>query len=141
MNKSGIEARRSSLRDNGGVGIRILWIILSLCIIASAIAVLLGTQQKNQERYSRKATEISEYGLMCALETLGKKPSWTGGFTKMPYEGGWYSATLVRRKKSDTVFCVVEAIGHMGAVSKKSECLVELSFVNGDSVWTRSGPQ
>jgi hypothetical protein len=141
MNNSRVEAHRSSLRAHGGVGIRILWIILSLCIIASAIAVLLVTQQKNQERYSRKATEISEYGLMCAMEALGKKPSWTEGFSKIPYEEGWYSATLARRQKGDTVFCVVEAVGRMGAVSKKSECLLQLSVVNGDSVWTRSGPQ
>jgi hypothetical protein len=141
MKKSGVKAYRSSLRAKGGVGVRILWILLSLCIIASAIAALLVTQQKNQERYSRKATEISEYGLMCVLETLGKKPSWTEGFSKISYDDGWYSANLMKRKKGDTVFCMVEAVGHMGAVLKKTECLIQLSVVNGDSIWIRSGPQ
>jgi hypothetical protein len=134
-----ITARLPSRMGSGGVGIRILWIILSLFLIASAIILLLGNQQRSAERYSRKATEISEYGLMCVLETLGKKPSWTGEFSKTPYGGGWYSAKLFRRIKGDTVLCTIETTGRIGSVSKKSECLLQLSIVNGDSVWSRRG--
>jgi hypothetical protein len=141
MNTTVTSVRRPFSGAEGGVGIRVLWIILSLAVIATAIGLLIGTQQKDQERYSRKALEISEYGLMCALETLDKKPSWTAGFSKMPYEGGWFSAKLSRRQMGDTVFCAIEAQGHMGEVSRKSECLLRLSLVNGDSVWTRSGAQ
>jgi hypothetical protein len=139
MNHFDLNACLPSRAANGGVGIRILWIFVSLFIIASAIVMLLGNQQKSAERYSRKATEISEYGLMCVLETLGKKPSWTGEFSKTPYSGGWYCAKVSRRVKGDTVLCMVETIGRIGTVSKKSECLLQLSIVNGDSAWSRRG--
>jgi hypothetical protein len=141
MNTTRASAPRPAPGSSGGVGVRILWIVLSLAVIAAAIGLLFGTQQKDQERYSRKAMEINEYGLMCVLETLDKKPSWTGGFSKIPYEGGWYSAKLARRQNGDTVFCAVETLGHMGGVSRRSECLLKLSVVNGDSAWTRSAPQ
>jgi hypothetical protein len=131
-------ACRTSFPSNGGVGIRIVWILLSLMIITLAIIFLISNQQKDQARYSRKAMEISEYGLMCVLETLGKKPSWSDGFLKIPYDDGWYSAKLNRRMKGDTLFCTVEAIGHIGTVTKKSGCRLRLSIVNGDSVWQRS---
>jgi len=139
MNYSKKNAYLPPYTANGGVGIRILWIIVSLFIIASAIVALLGSQQRSAEKYSRKAMEISDYGLMCVLETLGKKPSWTGEFSKIPYGGGWYSAKLFRRVKGDTVLCMVETIGRIGAVSKKSECLLQLSIINGDSAWSRRG--
>jgi hypothetical protein len=125
----------------GGIGSRMFLILLSLFIIAAAIIVLLANQQKNEEKYSRKAMEITEYGMLCILETLGKKPSWVDGFPKTSYEKGWYSAKISRHSKGDTVFCTVETIGHIGNISKKQECLLRLSIVNGDSVWIRIGGQ
>ncbi len=134
-----IKRTRSPFRaSSGGVGFRVLLLIVSVVVIAAAIVFLLSTHQKNQERYSRKALEISEYGLMCVLETLGKKPSWTEGFTKIPYDDGWFSAKLLRHAKGDTLFCAVEATGHIGNVAKNSECLLKLSVANGDSTWARS---
>jgi|WetSurMetagenome_2_1015567.scaffolds.fasta_scaffold220049_1 hypothetical protein len=138
MNFASGHTRRPYGASSGGVGVRVLWIIVSVIVIALAIVFLLNTVQKDQQRDSRKATEISEYGLQCVLETLGKKPSWTEGFSKIPYEDGWFSATLKRRVKTDTLFCAVEVTGHMGNASRKSECLLKLSFVNKDSAWTRS---
>jgi hypothetical protein len=130
---------RLSSQSSGGVGIRLVWIIVSLIVIAVAIVFLLNHHQANQQRYTRKATEISEYGLMCVLETLGKNPSWNEGFSKIPYEdGGWFSAKLTRQVINDTVFCAVEATGHIGNATKKSECLLQLSVVKGDSSWARS---
>jgi hypothetical protein len=141
MYTTGASVPRPTFGAGGGVGIRILWIVLSLAVVAAAMGMFIGTQQKSQERYSRKAMEISEYGLMCALEALDKKPSWTAGFSKIPYQDGWYSAKLARRLKGDSVFCAIEAVGHMGGVSRKSECTLQLSIINGDSSWTRSGRQ
>jgi hypothetical protein len=131
-------ARRPYRSSVGGVGFRVLWIIVSVVVFGLAIVFLLSTHQNNQERYSRKALEISEYGLMCVLETLGKKPSWNEGFSKIPYEDGWFSASLVRHVKGDSLMCAVEATGHIGNVSNKSECLLKLSIVKGDSTWARS---
>jgi len=122
----------------GGVAVRVLLICLSLAAIVGAVLWLLSFQQKNEERYSRKAMEISEYGLLHVLEKLGQSPSWRAGFSKTAYEGGWYCAKAVLRSKGDTVLLSVESIGHIGTVSKKQECLLKLSIVNGDSVWNKS---
>jgi hypothetical protein len=122
----------------GGVGIRVLWICLSLSVIAGAMAGLFNFQQKNEERNSRKAMEISEYGFFRVMEKLSEKPSWNAGFPKTPYEGGWYWAKVIPRVKGDTVFLSVESVGRMGGVSKKQECLLRHSVVNGDSVWVRT---
>lgn len=121
----------------GGIAIRVMLICLSLAAITGSVVYLLNSQQKNEERYSRKAMEISEYGLMRVLEKLGHDPSWHGGFPKTSYEGGWYNAKMAPRVKGDTVMLAVESVGHMGTVSKKQECLLVLSVVNGDSVWAK----
>ena len=132
----------SQNRDGeGGVGIRVAWILLSLGVIAGAMVWLINYQQRSEERYSRKAVEISEYGLLHVLEKLGEKPSWRGGFPKTAYEGGWYSAKLTPQTQGDTVLLSVETTGRIGGVTKKQECLLRLSIANKDSVWVRAQPQ
>jgi hypothetical protein len=121
----------------GGVGIRVLWIAVSLAVIALAVIHLANIQQKKEERFSRKALEICEFGLMAYLQNLGEKPSWTGETPKTPYEGGWYSVKGARRQSGDTLMLRVESVGHIGSLSKKQQCTLRLSIVNGDSAWTR----
>jgi hypothetical protein len=126
------------MRCGGGVGIRVLWIVASLFVIAGAVVWLANNQQKNEERFYRKALEISEYGLLAVMQKLGETPSWVGDFPKTPYEDGWYAAKVSRNTSSDTVFLRVESVGHIGPVSKKQQCVLKLSVVNGDSTWTRT---
>ena len=125
----------------GGVAMRVVLICFSLAVIAGCVVWLLNSQQKNEERYSRKAMEISEYGLLRVLEKLGQNPSWNAGFSKTAYEGGWYSAKMVEHLKGDTLMLAVESVGRIGTVSKKQECMLKLSIVNGDSIWAKTGIQ
>ncbi len=141
MISKSVIGRRKHLSRNGGVGIRIVWIIISLCIIATAIVLLFHVHQNDEERNIRKAMEISEYGLLNVLELLGTKPSWTEGFSKTSYNGGWYSAKLTRREKGDTVLLYVETTGHIGTVSKKQECVLRLTIMENDSSWVRCNIQ
>ena len=129
---------KPGMRCGGGVGIRVLWIAASLFIIAGAVVWLVNNQQKNEERFFRKALEISEYGLLAVMQKLGETPSWVGDFPKAPYEDGWYTAKVSRYTSGDTVFLRVESVGHIGPVSKKQQCLLRLSIVNGDSAWIRT---
>jgi len=125
--------------EPGGVGIRVVWILASLLLIAGAIVWLANNQQKNEERSGRKALEISEFGLMACLQNLGEKPSWTGETPKTPYDDGWYCVKASRYVNGDTVMLRVESAGHFGPISKKQQCALRLSVVKGDSVWTRMG--
>ncbi len=121
----------------GGVALRILWIAATLVIVSIAIYWFLDKGQQNQEVLNRKATEISEYGLLIALERLKDNPSRTSEIAKTEYEGGWYTATLKRLSSNDTVFLAVESIGHAGSVSKKQACTLRLEINGADSVWIR----
>ena len=127
--------------EPGGVGIRVVWILASLLLIAGAVVWLANNQQKNEERSGRKALEISEFGLMACLQNLGEKPSWTGETPKTPYDDGWYCVKASRYASGDTVMLRVESVGHFGPISKKQHCALRLSIVNKDSVWARVGVQ
>ena len=123
--------------ERGGVGIRILWIAATLVVVAAAIFWFLDKGQKNQEVLDRKAIEISEYGLLMALERLKDSPSWCSGLQKTEYETGWYTATVKRQPDKDTTFLVVEAVGHAGPVARKQGCVLRLEITGNDSVWVR----
>jgi hypothetical protein len=125
-------------KNCGGVALRMILILLNVVLITGAVAVFLNFQQKNQERNSRKALEISEYGLLRVMERLGEKPSLNSGFPKTPYDGGWYSARLIPGIKGDTLLMSVEVIGHIGFISRKQQYRLKLSVVNGDSSWVRA---
>jgi hypothetical protein len=123
--------------DRGGVGIRILWIAATLIVVAAAIFWFLDKGQKNQEVLGRKAVEISEYGLLMALDRLKDSPSWYSGLPKTDYETGWYTATVRRQASSDTTFLVVEAVGHAGPVARRQGCVLRLEKNGNDSIWVR----
>lgn len=110
----------------------------SLFIIAGAVVWLVNNQQKNEERFFRKALEISEYSLLAVMLKLGETPSWVGDFPKTVYENGWYTAKVSRYASGDTVFLRVESVGHIGPVSKTLQSVLRLSIVKGDSTWIRT---
>jgi hypothetical protein len=123
--------------ERGGIGVRIVYIVATLAVVAGAIFWVLDTRQKDQEKLNRKATEISEYGLLGALGQLKDNPSWQEGIKRTVYENGWYSTTVQRQTKQDTSLLVVEATGHIGSVTKKQQCVLRLVVSGKDSVWIR----
>jgi hypothetical protein len=128
----------SSIRNElGGVGIRILWIAITVAIVAAAIFWFLNKGQQDQEVFNRKAVEISEYGMLMALDRLKDSPSWCDGLPKTEYEGGWYTVTVRRQAGKDTTFLVVDATGHAGPVARKQGCILRLEKNGNDSVWVR----
>jgi hypothetical protein len=125
------------LENRGGVGGRIVLIVATLAVVASAIFWFLDSRQKNLEVLNRKAVEIGEYGLMQALAHVKDNPSWTGNLPRTDYEGGWFAATVKSRMNADTAFLEVESAGHIGSVSRKQECTLRLFVTSGDSVWVQ----
>ncbi len=119
--------------SEGGVGLRIVLIIASLAVVASAISWFLATGQSDQAILNRKASEICEFGLLQALAHLKENPRWTGKLPRADYEGGWYTATAKARGSNDTSFLDVESSGHIGFVSRRQGCVLRLT----DSGWVR----
>jgi hypothetical protein len=125
-------------RRGGGIAMRIVLIVISIAVIAGVVAGLLNILQKNQERDSRKAVEISDCGLMSVMERLGTRPSMVSDIPETPCENGWYSARFIRNVNLDTVYLSVEVTGHAGNISKKQTYNLRLSVVDGDSSWVRT---
>jgi hypothetical protein len=131
--------KASGRNQHGGVGLRIIWLAATLVVVAAAIFWFLDKGQKNQEVLNRKAVEISEYGLLMALDRLKDSPSWSAGLPKTEYETGWYTVTVKGQASQDTTFLVVESVGHAGPVARKQGCVLRLAKNNNDSVWVRKG--
>jgi hypothetical protein len=123
------------LSQHGGVGIRIIFALITLCVIGAAIGYFLYDSQRQLKENHRKAGRISEYGLQTALEEISAHPSWKIGFEKIAYDGGWYSVMLREQASNDTTLIVVTSEGHMGNASDSRECLLALTIEKGDSIW------
>jgi hypothetical protein len=121
--------------EHGGVGIRALLAIFSLLIIGAAIAFMLKTAQQQQQENHRKAEQIGLFGMQTALEKVGVDPSWTGGFDRVPYDGGWYSVSLRRFKQQDTMMLELNSEGHIGKTADFKSSL----FAWIDSSWVPRG--
>lgn len=127
-----------NIRDqNGGVVVRVIFITVSLILVAVAIFWFLQKGLEEQERQDRKAVEISEYGLLMALDKIRTVPSWCEHIGKTEYESGWYEVNIDRKVIHDTTFLFVESLGSMGALTKKQECMLRLEVNGSDSAWVR----
>ena len=130
-----LSAKRKARRQSGNVGIRILLAAITLVIIGAVIAYFLYGYQERLKENHRKAARISEYGLQSALEHLSVEPSWTQGFEKVPYDGGYYTVLLQKSVRNDTALLTVTSQGYLKSSTDSRECLLALSVVDHDSVW------
>ncbi len=128
-----LSQQRFPNRQEGGLGLRIVMIVVSLAVVAAAISVFLVRGQSDQEVLNRKASEICEYGLLQTLAHLKEHPSWAGKLPRADYEGGWYTSSAKIRRSADTSYLDVESTGHIGSVSRKQGCMLRLT----DSGWVR----
>ena len=108
---SGQAGEQLFLKQNGGVGVRIVLIVASLAVVAAAISWFLISGQSDEAVLNRKASEICEYGLLQALAHLKENPSWTGELPRTDYEGGWFSATAKSRKSGGSCFSILNRLG------------------------------
>ena len=130
-----------SVQQDGGIGIRILWIALTLALVTLAIFWLLDRNQEDIARHDRKAIELSEYGLLIALDHVRANPSWAGKIDKTEFEGGAYAVSSERRILHDTTFLILESQGFTGTISRSQKCILRLSITGSDSSWVRQSVQ
>ena len=122
---------------HGGVGIRIVFALTTLVVIAALIGLFLHNYQQQVKENHRNASRISEYGLQVALERLSAEPSWTAGLPRTPYNGGWYTVSLRFIRKNDTATVRVTSEGRKGSASDSRECLLGLVVEGNDSLWVQ----
>jgi type II secretory pathway component PulK len=125
------------LTAHGGVSVRIVMAIATLVVVGVAIVFLLQTQQKNLQVHQRKALEISEYGLLQALQRLRQDPDWRAGLEKTAYNEGWYAVRIEPLRSHDGQRLRVISEGHSGAVSQEKIMVLAKEPLDGDSVWIR----
>lgn len=130
-------AENKRARESGGVGIRIALAAITLVIIGAAIAFFLNNYQEGLKENHRKAARISEYGLQSALEHLSAEPSWTKGFDRVPYDGGYYTVSLEKSFHRDSALLTVTSRGYLKNASDSRECVLGLSVHDNDSIWVQ----
>jgi hypothetical protein len=123
--------------QDGGIGLRIIIAVVSLAVLALVVVFVIGSFQKTQQTHLRRAGQISEYGLLQALDKLQNSPSWRAGIDKTAYEDGWYRVTCSGKDSSGTILLTVTAEGHSGQTMRKQISVLSLSISGTDSVWVQ----
>lgn len=128
--------RRRRLGDNtGGVRLRIVLAVATLVAVGAAVMVLLDAHQSRQRVHHRKAVELSEEGLMIALEELRRQPSRADGIPRTDHRGGWYEVRFHTERVGDTLMLKAVARGGSGSVVREKAMSLRLDTADGDSVW------
>jgi hypothetical protein len=124
-------------RSRGGIVLWVSVVIITLACVTGAVFWLLQSQSQQQKMSHRKADEISDYGLIVALDTINKNPSWTGPINKTPYDGGVYEVTLSRITDADSILVNIEARGTFGSQTQKKHCVLVRASADSSGPWTR----
>ncbi|MBN1308346.1 MAG: hypothetical protein JXA18_10545 [Chitinispirillaceae bacterium] len=127
----------STTFERGGVRLRAVIVLVTLCIVGGTIYGLLRQFGQNQQINHRKALKISEYGLMVALQKIHDGPLATDGIPRTGFEEGWYRISFNRYVRNDTVFLAVVSEGHAGSVMEKRECILRQNILGPDTLWVR----
>lgn len=134
-----ISEKGRRLGNEGGIPLRILFLLITLIIVGISIALLLREKQKRHEINYNKALIISEYGLQQALEDLRDSPSLIGKKERTDYNEGWYTVAMDTHTVNDTVLLNVESSGHCGSVYREKEITLKLVVNGSDSLWIPQG--
>lgn len=122
----------------GGFLLQAIIIAVTLLAASGVVLTLVRIHQRSQESHRRKALQISEDGLMLALDSLSKAPSWRSGIARTGHEGGSYEVRL-RELAGSPLKLEVTAEGENGGVRRSQQCVLVLAAEGGDSVWMQAG--
>ena len=125
------------LHKYGGVRLRAVIILITLCILGFTIYHLLHSLGQNQQVDHRKALAISEYGLMVALQQPPESRSFPSATARTDYDGGWYKVSSEKKLRNDTLYCTISSKGHFGSATEIRECILRLEVNGNDSQWVR----
>ena len=125
---------------NGGIVFRSFIIILTLAAVGATIYTLLFRFGQNQQINQRNALSICEYGLMTAMRSLKENPDTISGIEKTRYEEGWFSVTMKKEHRNDTLFLTIVSKGHCGTSTEQRTFILRLENVEGKTIWTPFSP-
>lgn len=132
------ENQFSTLRNSsGGVRLRAVIVLITLCIVGATIYQLLHSFGQKQQVDHRKALAISEYGLMVALQQASTGSTLPAAIPKTDYDDGWYLVTTEKQLNNGVSFCTVTSQGHFGSVTERRTCVLRLEVSGDDSLWVR----
>ena len=122
---------------SGGIKLRVLLAALTLVIVGTAVVVLVRSYQRDLRVHHREALQVSEDGLLRALEKLQQEPSWSAGFPKTEHPNGWYTVSMERKADGGRQEMTVIAEGHSGPAVRRQICVLHLKMHEVDSVWVQ----
>jgi hypothetical protein len=121
------------MNQRGGLKALLFFVVLTLLGVAGTVFFIIGSYQKNQPMYQRKALQLSEYGLLEALQQLQQQPSWKAGFERTPYRDGWFRVVVTAHDSLVPAGLTLVSEGHSGTLTRRQIC--ELRLQLPDSVW------
>ena len=122
-------------KQSGGIGLRITLAVVTLILLVGGVIWVVRTFQETQQTHLRRATQISEDGLLQALQNLQESPSWRGPIGRTECEDGWYQVTVSRDDSAGRERLLLTSDGHSGSIVRRQICVLLLSINGSDSVW------
>lgn len=122
---------------SGGIKLRVLLAALTLVILGAAVVVLVRSYQRDLRVHHREALQVSEDGLLRALQKLQREPSWSEGFGKTEHPNGWYKVTMSLETDRGEKEMTVASEGHSGPAVRRQISVLHLKMHEGDSVWVQ----
>ena len=126
---------RSSRRQQGGVGVRIVLAVSSLAVLIGVVLIVIGNYQHEQQAHHRRAAQVSEYGLLQGLQLLQENREWRGPIDHSEYQDGWYSVTVKPGDSAGVALLTLTAEGHSGSSVRRQICV--LSHTPAETVWVQ----
>ena len=120
--------------ERGGFVLQVVVIVLTLSLVGAIAFWQVRRIQQQQSVDRRKAMQVAEEGVLVALETLQRKPSWRTGIEHAEVDRGAYSVAIEPGDSTGTEL-LITAVGTSGAAQRTIQCRVGLVLDKGDSVW------
>ena len=126
---------------NGGISIRIAFVLLTLFLVGLSVYFLLEKQRKTYKINHRKAIEFCEYGFQSYMAELYEKlqddPTNLTGIPKTEYNDGWYKVDVVTTYENEHLRVFIISTGSKGtqSVTKKESITLLRSEENGETMW------
>jgi hypothetical protein len=129
---------RKGLRNGqeGSFALRVVLIVGTLVVVGGLVLWLVVLYPRALAADRRRAQQISEDGLIQALNTLQRQPSWREGIPRTSHGEGWYEVSVTRGDSPQHLVVVSE--GQSGKVVREQTCELGLVVDSGGSTWVQT---
>ena len=124
----------------GGIGIRVLFVFVTLAVVGVCVYSLLEVQRSNIRQNHRIAAERSDQGLQVVMESnadvVRVDPMRFAGVPRTAAPDGWYEVTVSASRADSVVNIRIAATGVCGSEKVVQERSVTLTRRGSDSTAT-----